>query len=71
MSPADALRLGVRDGDTVRLRVTGDGEHQLSDVLVRVDDRFALAAHIDVDEARAAGIAKSGWGVIEAIETAG
>lgn len=70
MSPADALRLGVRDGDTVRLRVTGDGEHRLSDVLVRVDGRFALAAHIDVDEARAAGIARSGMGVIEAIETA-
>jgi propanediol utilization protein len=42
----------------------------LSDVLVRVDGRFALAAHIDVDEARAAGIARSGMGVIEAIETA-
>ena len=54
MTPEDALRYGVRDKSVVRVRIAGDRELIFGDVLVRVDPSFALAMHIDTDEANAA-----------------
>jgi acetate kinase len=57
MSPADAARLGVRDGQLVQVRV--DSERRdltFADVIVRVADSFRLELHLDSDEANAAGI---------------
>ena len=54
MTPEDALRYGVRDKSIVRVRIAGDRELIFGDVLVRVDPSFALAMHIDTDEANAA-----------------
>ncbi len=56
MTPADALRYGVKDKSTVRVRVTGSRGLVFGDVRVRVDPNFRLAMHIDTDEANAANL---------------
>jgi len=71
MTPADALRYGVRDKSTVRVRIAGDRELVFGDVLVRVDPNFALAMHIDTDEANAANVQTGAQGYIESIQSEG
>ena len=68
MTPADALRYGVRDKSFVRVRVSGDRELIFGDVLVRVDPSFALAMHIDTDEANAAHVQTGAQGYIDGIQ---
>jgi acetate kinase len=68
MTPQDALRYGVRDKATVRVRVPGDREMTLGDVRVRVDPNFQLAMHIDTDEANAANLKTGAKGIIDGIQ---
>jgi propanediol utilization protein len=68
MTPSDALGYGVRDKSFVRVRVAGDRELVFGDVLVRVDPNFALAMHIDTDEANAAHIQTGAQGYIDGIQ---
>jgi acetate kinase len=68
MTPADALRYGVRDKSTVRVRIEGDRKLIFGDVLVRVDPGFALAMHIDTDEANAASVKTGAQGYIEGFQ---
>jgi len=56
MTPGDAERFGLRDGQIVRVRVTGERGLVFDNVLVRVSDRFALDFHVDTDDANAAGL---------------
>ncbi|WP_299014875.1 phosphate propanoyltransferase [uncultured Photobacterium sp.] len=56
MSPQDAVQLGVENGQKVRIRAGQLCGLVFEQVVVRVDDRFALEFHIDTDEANAAGI---------------
>jgi acetate kinase len=71
MAPEDALRYGVRDKSVVRVRIPGDRELVFGDVLVRVDPSFALAMHIDTDEANAANVRTGAQGYIEGIQGEG
>ena len=68
MTPADALRYGVRDQCWVRVRVAGDRELIFGDVLVRVSPNYALAMHIDTDEANAANLRTGAQGYIDGIQ---
>ncbi|HEY4366919.1 MAG TPA: acetate/propionate family kinase [Steroidobacteraceae bacterium] len=57
MSPQDAERLGLRDHDTVSVKIDSDGRDlTFGDVVVRVSPKFRLEMHLDTDEANAAGI---------------
>ena len=68
MTPADALRYGLKDKCTVRVRVPGDREMVFGDVRIRVDPNFALAMHIDTDEANAANLRNGAQGFIDGIQ---
>ena len=55
MTPADAEEFGVKNGDIVKLEMnTPNRALTFGDVVVRVREDFALAAHIDTDESNAA-----------------
>ena len=53
MTPSDARAFGVSDGQHVKVRVESTRPVTFDDVVVRVSDKFALAMHIDFDEANA------------------
>lgn len=65
MTPADAKEFNVKNGEVVGVRVkTCDRSLVFEDVVVRVREDFALAMHIDTDEANAAGICGEVYGEI-------
>jgi len=53
MTPADAACYGVHNGQSVKVEIKSSRPVVLGDVAVRVSDKFALALHIDFDEANA------------------
>lgn len=55
MTPADARRFGVSDGELVGLKCLTDRPAVLLDTVVRVSDKFATYVHLDYDEANACG----------------
>lgn len=61
---ADAQRLGVHDGEVVRVRIDSNRPLVLEQVIVRVKDSFALAMHLDFDEANACCLGPQSRGVI-------
>lgn len=71
MTPADALRYGLKDKCTVRVRVPGDRELIFGGVRIRVDPSFSLAMHIDTDEANAANLRNGAQGFIDGIQHGG
>jgi len=55
MTPTDARRFGVSDGQRVGLKCLTGRPAVLEDTVVRVSDKFATYIHLDYDEANAVG----------------
>jgi len=65
MNPADAAEMDVKDKDIVCVKVETDGRTTIfGDVVVRVNENFALAMHIDTDESNAAACGRAQMGEI-------
>lgn len=64
MTPEDANRFRVKNGDSVKVKVFGQRPVILEDVDVRVDKNFSTAMHIDYDEANACGFTNDTKGMI-------
>ena len=58
MSPSDAARFGVKNGDVVKVGFENDRGGTFDEVLIRVDESFTLEMHIDTDEANGLGVGK-------------
>lgn len=65
MTTKDAEEFGVKDKDVVSVETNCDGRKlTFGDVVVRVSDSYALAMHIDTDEANAGNIAGDVTGIV-------
>lgn len=58
MTPADAAEFDVKNGDIVSVKVLNETGRKivLEDTVVRVSEKYALAMHIDTDEANAGAL---------------
>ena len=65
MTVADGEKYGITDKQIVSVKVETNGRSLVfGDVVARVSDSYALAMHIDTDEANAACVAGSCTGII-------
>jgi propanediol utilization protein len=64
MSPQDAERFSVKNGQLVKVRVNGQRPLTFADVVIRVSEKFAADMHLDTDEANACGYFKGMRGEI-------
>lgn len=62
LTPADAEKFGVKNGQTVRLQTFTTRPTVYGDVAVRVSPEFASYVHLDYDEANACGFRKGDLG---------
>ena len=71
MTPTDARRLGLENGDVVRVRVEGARELIFGDVAVRISPKFKLEFHLDTDEANAAELNTGDLAYLDGIQKRG
>ncbi len=66
MTPADAEELNVNNGDIVNVKVLNESGRSIifGDVVVRVSSSYALAMHVDTDEANAGALSGIVYGEI-------
>lgn len=64
MTPEDAKIYGVKNNDHVSVQIGTERKVTLNDVIVRVSGEYALAVHIDFDEANAAQISGNVTGLL-------
>jgi len=60
MTPKDAESYQVKDGDRVKVEVSGEHGVIYKDVVIRVSEKSKLAFHLDTDEANAGNIKGTG-----------
>ncbi len=58
LSPDEARGFGVKDGDTVKVKVPGKRALIFDNVMIRSGPTHRLDFHIDIDEANAAGLSQ-------------
>jgi acetate kinase len=71
MTPTDARRLGLENGDVVRVRAGDERELVFGDVAVRVSPKYQLEFHLDTDEANAADLDSGDVAYLESIQKRG
>ncbi len=66
MTPADAENFGVKNGDIVSVKVLNETGRSVifGDTVIRVSSSYALAMHIDTDEANAGALSGEVFGEI-------
>lgn len=65
MTVADGEKFGLKDKQIVKVKIPTEGRALIfDDVVARVSDKYALAMHIDTDEANAAAVPGSCIGEI-------
>lgn len=64
MTPEDGSRMGIRDGDTVKLKVYSKRPVVFEQVPVRISKDFRTKVHLDFDEANACGFVSGDLGRI-------
>lgn len=71
LTPEDALKHGVENGEYVKIEIQGERSVTLGKVLIRVSPRYKLEMHVDTDEANAGFISGETMGKIVKNEEAG
>lgn len=66
MTPTDAEEFGVKNGEIVDVKITSQTGRAITfgDTVVRVSSSYALAMHVDTDEANAGALAGQVFGTI-------
>ena len=64
MTPSDAAYYGVSDAQSVKVTANTSRPVTFDNVIIRVSEKFALAMHIDFDEANACCLGKADTGNI-------
>lgn len=64
ITPEDAQKFGVKDGEIIKVKVFGGRPLIFDDLVVRVSKDFHTDVHIDYDEANACGYTKGTMGLI-------
>ena len=64
ITPEDAQKFGVKDGEIVKMKIFGGRPLIFDDIVVRVNKNFHTDVHIDYDEANACGYTKGTMGLI-------
>ena len=66
MTPEDAQEFGVENGEIVNVKVLNETGRSLifGDTVVRVSPKYALAMHVDTDEANGAALSGEVFGEI-------
>ncbi|MPN18914.1 Phosphate propanoyltransferase [bioreactor metagenome] len=63
-TPAQAKEFGVSDKQIVSVRIEGPRSLVFGEVVVRVNEKFDAAMHIDTDESNAASAVPGTMGII-------
>ena len=65
-TPEEAAQFGVEDKQVVSVKVGTPGQREtiFGDVVVRVNEKFSAAMHVDTDESNAAGLSGEVYGEI-------
>ena len=64
MTPEDAEKFGLKDGQNVSVKVDTDRGVVFNETVLRVSPKFATAMHIDTDEANAVALSREAYGFI-------